>query len=192
MRRAALMRGDAARAGGPGPRRRLAVPACRASLLREGETVGIFPRPGVSTSYTVRALMPGCRGPGAGDRRAAGADGDLGPAADPHRAARPLDLHRGRPVSLLVGSRSTSAPGDDVAGGTVGARRGGCRPCSTTAKAVNLLSTNPGVLLDYVNAPVGKGRAPEHPLPPLVAVPTTPAPAARAPRSACSTCWRST
>src|SRR6476661_9083265 len=42
-----------------------------------------------------------------------------------------------------------------------------------TAKAVNLLSTNPGVVLDYVNAPVGKGRAPEHPLSPLVAVPTT-------------------
>jgi alcohol dehydrogenase class IV len=42
-----------------------------------------------------------------------------------------------------------------------------------TAKAVNLLSANPGVVLDYVNAPVGQGRAPEHPLSPLVAVPTT-------------------
>ena len=42
-----------------------------------------------------------------------------------------------------------------------------------TAKAVNLLSTNPGDLLDYVNAPVGKGRDPEHALRPLVAVPTT-------------------
>src|SRR4051794_1379569 len=42
-----------------------------------------------------------------------------------------------------------------------------------TAKAVNLLSTNPGDLLDYVNAPVGKGRDPEHSLRPLVAVPTT-------------------
>jgi hydroxyacid-oxoacid transhydrogenase len=42
-----------------------------------------------------------------------------------------------------------------------------------TAKAVNLLSTNPGDLMDYVNAPVGKGRSPEHPLSPLVAVPTT-------------------
>ena len=29
------------------------------SLLREGEAVGIFPEAGVSTSYTVRALMPG-------------------------------------------------------------------------------------------------------------------------------------
>jgi hydroxyacid-oxoacid transhydrogenase len=42
-----------------------------------------------------------------------------------------------------------------------------------TAKAVNLLCSNPGELLDYVNAPVGKGRSPEKPLSPLVAVPTT-------------------
>jgi alcohol dehydrogenase class IV len=42
-----------------------------------------------------------------------------------------------------------------------------------TAKAVNLLTTNPGELLDYVNAPVGGGRAPSEPLLPLVAVPTT-------------------
>jgi alcohol dehydrogenase class IV len=42
-----------------------------------------------------------------------------------------------------------------------------------TAKAVNLLTTNDGELMDYVNAPVGKARAPERPLKPLVAVPTT-------------------
>ncbi|GAB2873326.1 hydroxyacid-oxoacid transhydrogenase [Nocardioides pacificus] len=42
-----------------------------------------------------------------------------------------------------------------------------------TAKAVNLLTTNPGELMDYINAPVGKARAPEKPLLPLVAVPTT-------------------
>jgi alcohol dehydrogenase class IV len=42
-----------------------------------------------------------------------------------------------------------------------------------TAKAVNLLLTNPGELIDYVNAPVGGGRAPSRPLHPLVAVPTT-------------------
>jgi alcohol dehydrogenase class IV len=42
-----------------------------------------------------------------------------------------------------------------------------------TAKAVNLLTTNPGELMDYVNAPVGKGAAPVNALRPLVAVPTT-------------------
>lgn len=42
-----------------------------------------------------------------------------------------------------------------------------------TAKAVNLLLTNDGELMDYVNAPVGGGRAPAQPLLPLIAVPTT-------------------
>ena len=42
-----------------------------------------------------------------------------------------------------------------------------------TAKAVNLLVTNSGELMDYVNRPVGAGRAPANPLKPLVAVPTT-------------------
>jgi hydroxyacid-oxoacid transhydrogenase len=42
-----------------------------------------------------------------------------------------------------------------------------------TAKAVALLLTNPGEVIDYVNAPVGGGRAPTQPLLPLVAVPTT-------------------
>ena len=42
-----------------------------------------------------------------------------------------------------------------------------------TAKAVNLLTTNDGELMDYVNAPVGRARVPAHPLKPLVAVPTT-------------------
>jgi len=42
-----------------------------------------------------------------------------------------------------------------------------------TAKAVNLLTTNPGELMDYINPPVGGGRAPASPLKPLVAVPTT-------------------
>jgi hydroxyacid-oxoacid transhydrogenase len=42
-----------------------------------------------------------------------------------------------------------------------------------TAKAVNLLCTNPGELMDYVNAPVGGGRSPVNRLMPLVAVPTT-------------------
>jgi alcohol dehydrogenase class IV len=42
-----------------------------------------------------------------------------------------------------------------------------------TAKAANLLTSNEGELMDYVNAPVGGGRAPANPLKPLVAVPTT-------------------
>ena len=42
-----------------------------------------------------------------------------------------------------------------------------------TAKAVNLLLTNDGELMDYVNAPVGGGRDPERALLPFVAVPTT-------------------
>jgi alcohol dehydrogenase class IV len=42
-----------------------------------------------------------------------------------------------------------------------------------TAKAINLLTTNPGELMDYINVPVGKGLAPVNPLRPLIAVPTT-------------------
>jgi hydroxyacid-oxoacid transhydrogenase len=42
-----------------------------------------------------------------------------------------------------------------------------------TAKAVDLLTSNPGDLMDYVNVPVGKGRSPVNALMPLVAVPTT-------------------
>jgi len=42
-----------------------------------------------------------------------------------------------------------------------------------TAKAVDLLTTCDGELMDYVNLPVGGGRAPDRPLKPLVAVPTT-------------------
>src|SRR3954452_11684806 len=42
-----------------------------------------------------------------------------------------------------------------------------------TAKAINLLTTNPGELMDYVNKPVGGGQAPANPLNPLIAVPTT-------------------
>ncbi len=42
-----------------------------------------------------------------------------------------------------------------------------------TAKAINLMTTNPGELMDYINAPVGGGQNPRKPLKPLVAVPTT-------------------
>ena len=42
-----------------------------------------------------------------------------------------------------------------------------------TAKAVNLLTTHPGELLDFVTPPIGAGTAPWLPLKPLIAVPTT-------------------
>lgn len=42
-----------------------------------------------------------------------------------------------------------------------------------TAKAVDLLTTFPGELMDYVNAPIGEGKAPPGPVKPLIAVPTT-------------------
>jgi hydroxyacid-oxoacid transhydrogenase len=42
-----------------------------------------------------------------------------------------------------------------------------------TAKAINLLTTNPGDLMDYVNKPVGSGQDPVNALKPLIAVPTT-------------------
>ncbi|MGY4721040.1 hydroxyacid-oxoacid transhydrogenase [Naumannella huperziae] len=42
-----------------------------------------------------------------------------------------------------------------------------------TAKAVNLLTTFPGELMDYLNAPIGRAQIPPGPLKPLFAVPTT-------------------
>lgn len=42
-----------------------------------------------------------------------------------------------------------------------------------TTKAINLLTSHPADLMDYVNRPIGKGRPAPGPLKPLIAVPTT-------------------
>jgi len=42
-----------------------------------------------------------------------------------------------------------------------------------TCKAVNLLASYPAPLLDYINKPVGRGKAVPGPLKPMIAVPTT-------------------
>jgi alcohol dehydrogenase class IV len=42
-----------------------------------------------------------------------------------------------------------------------------------TAKAINLLTSNPGELMDYINKPIGNARVPEGQLKPLIAIPTT-------------------
>jgi 1-acyl-sn-glycerol-3-phosphate acyltransferase len=119
------------------------------SLLRQGEVVGIFPEAGVSTSYTVRALMPGA----VALARETGAP--LLPMAiwGPQRiltARRPVDLHRGRPVSLLVGPPVYVDPATDLREGTVrlGARLQGM---------VDLLQRRP------VHQPVAGEHADWHP-----------------------------
>lgn len=43
-----------------------------------------------------------------------------------------------------------------------------------TAKVANLVSTHGGEIMDYVNAPVGRGMKPPSALRPLLAIPTTP------------------
>lgn len=83
-------------------------------LLRGGEAVGVFPEGGISTSYTVRAMMPGA----VALARTTGAP--LLPVAvwGGQRIAttgRPLDLWRGQPVDVVVGEPSYVGPGEDVA-----------------------------------------------------------------------------
>ena len=102
------------------------------TLLRQGEAVGIFPEAGVSTSFTVRSLMPG----------AVALARELGvpivPMAiwGPQRiltAHRPVDLRRGRPVSLLVGPPLYVDPGDRPAPGDRAARGDGAGPARRPA-----------------------------------------------------------
>lgn len=82
------------------------------ALLRHGETVAVFPEAGISTSYTVRALMPGAVA------LAAETGAPLVPIAlwGGQRLAtahRPVEIRRGRPVGIRVGSPYVVAPGTD-------------------------------------------------------------------------------
>jgi 1-acyl-sn-glycerol-3-phosphate acyltransferase len=82
-------------------------------LLASDEAVGIFPEAGISQAYDVRELMPGAVA------LAAETGAPLVPVAiwGPQRIAtarRPLDLHRGRPVSVSVGAPLLLSPSADV------------------------------------------------------------------------------
>ncbi len=73
------------------------------TLLRAGEVVAVFPEAGISTSCTVRGLMPGAAA------LAAETGAPLVPIAlwGGQRIAtahRPVEIRRGRPVSIRVGS----------------------------------------------------------------------------------------
>lgn len=87
------------------------------TLLRAGEAVAVFPEAGVSTSYTVRALMPGAVA------LAAETGVPLVPIAlwGPQRVAtahRPVDLSRGRPVSVRAGTPYDVPRGTDPVAAT--------------------------------------------------------------------------
>ncbi|MBD3924781.1 iron-containing alcohol dehydrogenase [Nocardioides cavernae] len=107
---------------------------------------------------------------------------DPGVAATGH-PERVADGMRSRGLEVVVYAEARVEPTDASLEAAVAAARGsgpfhavvavGGGSSIDTAKAVDLMLTNPGELMDYVNAPVGGGRAPEHPLLPLVAVPTT-------------------
>ena len=98
----------------------------------------------------------------------------------PERVAESL---RAAGVEALVQDSARVEPSDAsldeavvrarAAGGVDGIVAVGGGSSIDTAKAVALMLTNPGELINYVNAPVGGGRAPEAPLLPVVAVPTT-------------------
>ena len=120
-----LMAAHAARPGGPRPRRRRRT-CGPGPCSAQGEAVGIFPEAGVSTSYTVRALMPGAVALARGDRCAAAPVAIWGPQRI-LTAHRPVDLRRGRPVSLLVGTPLYVDPATDLREGTarLGARAAG-------------------------------------------------------------------
>lgn len=81
--------------------------------LRAGEAVGVFPEAGISTSFTVRALMPGAVA------LAVETGATLVPlvtwgAQRISRVGGPVDLTRGRPVDVVVGEPRVYAAGTDV------------------------------------------------------------------------------
>jgi 1-acyl-sn-glycerol-3-phosphate acyltransferase len=87
-------------------------------LLRAGEALGIFPESGISQAYDVRELMPGAVA------LAAETGAPLVPVAiwGPQRIAtarRPVDLHRGRSVSISVAAPLRLPASTDVAAATV-------------------------------------------------------------------------
>jgi 1-acyl-sn-glycerol-3-phosphate acyltransferase len=87
------------------------------ALLAAGEAVAVFPEAGISTSYTVRALMPGAAA------LAAETGAPLIPIAlwGGQRIAtahRPVEVRRGRPVSIRVGAPYVVPPGTDPRGAT--------------------------------------------------------------------------
>ena len=126
---------------------------------------------------------------------------DPGVAATGH-PARIAEQIAGRGIDVDVYDRAHVEPTDESleeavefardAGPSTRSSRSAAARRSTPPRRSTCSLTNPGELMDYVNAPVGEGRAPEHPLLPLVAVPTTTGTGARAPRSASSTCSPST
>ncbi|WP_210650075.1 hydroxyacid-oxoacid transhydrogenase [Nocardioides sp. SYSU D00065] len=131
--------------------------------------------------WDVRQLLPAADGRTEGGRRVLlVTDPGVAATGHPERIAQRL-RSAGLDVTVFAGARvePTDASLEDA---IAFARDGGPYDAVVavgggsaidTAKAVNLLLTNSGSLMDYVNAPVGGGRAPDHPLLPLVAVPTT-------------------
>ncbi|MGZ4464701.1 MAG: hydroxyacid-oxoacid transhydrogenase [Nocardioides sp.] len=107
---------------------------------------------------------------------------DAGVAATGH-PARIAEQVEARGITVVTFDRARVEPTDDSMREAIDFARAegpfdavlavGGGSSIDTAKAVNLLTTNPGELMDYVNAPVGKALAPTQPLLPLVAIPTT-------------------
>jgi 1-acyl-sn-glycerol-3-phosphate acyltransferase len=148
------------------------------TLLRDGEAVAVFPEAGVSTSFTVRALMPGAVA------LAAETGAPILPVAlwGPQRVAtahRRADLRRGRPVSILVGEPYDVPPGSEP--------REATRRLGTTLQGMlDELQSRPE------HRPRAGQRAPWHPAH-LGGHAPTPEDAARyerVPRSAVPASWR--